>query len=111
MRQGEVWLVDFAPQVGQEVKKRRPAIIVSNNTVGLLALKIVVPITNPPKNNQNWHIHLVPQTHNGLTKNSVADCFQIKSISGNRFIHKLGELNEDELSDVKIAMMLVLDLV
>ena len=111
MKNGEVWLVDFAPQIGQEVNKRRPAIVVSNNMVGLLALKVVVPITNPPNNKQLWHVQLSSRPQNGLIKNSVADCFQIKSISENRFVKKLGKLNEDELSDVKISMMLVLDLV
>ena len=48
---------------------------------------------------------------NGLNKDSIADCFQIKSISKNRFIKKIGTLNEDEMSNVQIAMMLVLDLV
>ena len=111
MKNGEVWLIDFAPQVGEEVKKKRPAIIVSNNIVGLLALKIVVPITNPPIKIQNWHVGINASIQNGLKKDSIADCFQIKSISKNRFIKKIGRLNEDEMSNVQIAMMLVLDLV
>lgn len=110
MKNGEVWLVDFAPQVGQEVKKRRPAIVVSNNVVGSLALKIVVPITNPERYFQNWHVPIIAAEHNGLSKDSVADCFQVKSISEQRFVKKLGELSEEEFSDVKIALMLVLDL-
>ncbi|WP_423191594.1 type II toxin-antitoxin system PemK/MazF family toxin [Cecembia calidifontis] len=35
MKNGEVWLVNFEPQVGQEVKKTRPAIIVNDSSLGI----------------------------------------------------------------------------
>lgn len=111
MNYGEVWLVDFNPQVGAEVKKTRPAIIVSNDTMGALPLKIVVPVTDPTANKQMWHVHLTPTKDNGLAKPSVADCFQAKSISKQRFVKKLGKLNEDEISDIKVTLMAVLDLI
>jgi mRNA-degrading endonuclease toxin of MazEF toxin-antitoxin module len=46
MKHGEVWLVDFAPKVGQEIDKVRPAVIVNHDSMGALQLKIVVPITD-----------------------------------------------------------------
>ena len=111
MKYGEVWRVDFSPQVGAEIDKKRPAIIVSNNAVGALPLKVVVPVTDPTRTTQSWHVPLVPTATNGLVKPSVADCFQIKSVSNDRFIEKLGELSEDESSSIKITLMKVLDLV
>jgi len=110
MKHGEVWQVDFAPAVGQEIKKQRPAIIVNHNAVGSLNLKIVVPISEVNKPS-TWHIPLSPSTSNGLTKNCHADCFQIKSISHDRFIQKLGKLSELEMDEVKLGLVLVLDLV
>ncbi|MCK5775232.1 MAG: type II toxin-antitoxin system PemK/MazF family toxin [Bacteroidales bacterium] len=68
-------------------------------------------LNNPPIKIQNWHVGINASIQNGLNKDSIADCFQIKSISKNRFIKKIGTLNEDEMSNVQIAMMLVLDLV
>jgi mRNA interferase MazF len=47
MRHGEIWLVDFAPKIGEEIDKIRPALIVSNDSIGKLRLKVVVPITDP----------------------------------------------------------------
>tara|TARA_R110000850_G_scaffold35022_9_gene93798 strand:+ start:3685 stop:3798 length:114 start_codon:yes stop_codon:yes gene_type:complete len=34
MRKGEVWLVDFAPKIGQEIDKKRPAVIVNHDSMG-----------------------------------------------------------------------------
>jgi len=45
MRRGQVWLYGADPTIGDEIGKTRPAIIVSNDNVGVLRLKIVVPIT------------------------------------------------------------------
>ncbi len=110
MIQGEIWRVDFAPKVGDEIDKIRPAIIVSNNSVGRLRLKIVVPVTDPGANIQSWHVPLKPDVSNGLSKPSIADCFQVKSISNDRFVSKLGALSEEDLDEVKVCLAKVLDL-
>jgi mRNA interferase MazF len=110
MMHGEIWQVDFAPKVGDEIDKKRPALIVSNNSVGRLCLKIVVPITDPAATIQSWHVPLKPDAPNGLNKASIADCFQVKSISNDRFIAKLGSLNEENMDEVKICLAKVLDL-
>ncbi len=51
-RRGEIWLVDFDPTVGSEIAKRRPAVVVSDDTIGKLPLRIVVPVTD-------WKEHYV----------------------------------------------------
>jgi mRNA interferase MazF len=110
VRQGEVWLVDFAPKIGQEIDKIRPAIIVNHDSMGALQLKVVVPITDAGRVIKDWHIKLSPNSNNGLSKDSAADCFQVKSISKERFIMQLGILSAVELDQVKLGLMKVLDL-
>lgn len=46
MKQGEIWLVSLDPTIGSEIKKTRPAIIVNDNILGRLPLKIIVPLTD-----------------------------------------------------------------
>jgi mRNA interferase MazF len=80
---GEVWQIRFDPAVGDEIKKIRTAVVVSENAVGRLRLKIVVPITEwkPSFANYPWFVRLTPTPTNGLTKVSGADAFQVKSVS------------------------------
>jgi mRNA-degrading endonuclease toxin of MazEF toxin-antitoxin module len=45
MNRGEIWLVSLDPTVGAEIKKIRPAVIVNDDNIGILPLKVIVPIT------------------------------------------------------------------
>lgn len=110
MKNGEIWLVNFEPQVGQEINKTRPAIIVNSDALGTLPLKVVVPLTDGLKQQQNWMAKLNPNQTNGLTKISLADCFQVKSLSKKRFVKKIGVLNEAEMVEVKVCLAKVLEL-
>lgn len=46
MKRGDIWLVSLDPTVGSELRKTRPAVIVSSDGVGRLPLKVVVPQTD-----------------------------------------------------------------
>jgi len=110
MKHSEVWLVDFAPKVGQEIDKVRPAVIVNHDSMGALQLKVVVPITDAVRSIRDWHIPINPSNNTGLSKKSVADCFQIKSISKERFVKRLGVLSTNQMEQVKLGLIKVLDL-
>jgi mRNA interferase MazF len=90
IQRGEVWNVDFDPQVGAEVQKVRPAVVVNISTAGRLPLHIIVPITSghPRFKNYFWMLPIMATSSNGLDNDSYADAFQVKSISTNRFVAK-----------------------
>lgn len=47
MKRGEVWWVEFDPAVGTEIRKTRPAVIISNDTANdNLARVVVIPLTS-----------------------------------------------------------------
>ena len=96
MKQSEIWLIDLEPTLGAEIKKIRPAIIVNNDILGKLPLKVIVPITDwkPKYHVANWMIKIDPDKNNGLSKTSSADCFQIRSLSQQRFVKKMGYVDE-----------------
>ena len=96
-----MWLVDFAPKVGQEIDKVRPAVIVNHDSMGALQLKVIVPITDVVRSSRDWHVPLNPSKDNGIAKESVADCFQVKSISKERFVKRLGSLSTNEMEGGK----------
>ena len=107
INQWEIWDVDFNPTKGQEISKTRPAILVNDQSLGKLKLKIVIPITDVPYPNI-WHESIKNSKSNGLTKDCVADCFQLKSISDDRFKNKRGKLEALYQSRIQLKLMLVL---
>ena len=61
-KRGEIWLVNFDPTVGAEIKKVRPAIVMSSDAVGKLPIKLIAPITDwkPYFSNNFWHVKIEP---------------------------------------------------
>jgi len=104
-KRGEVWLVDFDPAVGAEIRKLRPA---SVDAVGRLPLRLVVPVTDwkPSYVGYPWFVELPASPRNGLSKHSGADAFQTKSISENRFVRRLGEVTAAQLDEIAEAIAL-----
>ena len=45
MKQGEIWEINLSPTIGAEIKKKRPAVIVNDNSIGILPLRVIVPLT------------------------------------------------------------------
>jgi mRNA interferase MazF len=92
MKQNEIWLTNLDPTIGAEIKKTRPAIIVSDNSLGKLPLKIIVPLTDWKDRYEiaPWMIRVEPDSKNGLKKTSSADCFQVRLLSQRRFVKRIG---------------------
>ena len=109
INQWEIWMVDFNPTKGEEISKLRPAIVVNDQHLGKLNLRVVVPITDVKVVNV-WHHEIIPNKANGLRKNSAADCFQLKSLSCDRFVKKIGSLDTINQPYIQLKMMLVLGL-
>ena len=78
----------------------------NENAIGRLRLKIMVPITEWKTRYARypWFVYLAPAPINGLTKDSGADAFQVKSISETRFLDRLGELTPAQLDDIANAI-------
>ena len=110
MKQGEVWLVNLDPTLGSEIKKTRPIIIVNNNSLGKLPLKIIVPLTDWKDRYgvSPWMIKLRPDKDNNLTKDSSVDCFQIRSVAEERLIRKIGYVNPDVMERIRKSIAIVL---
>lgn len=112
MKQNEIWLINLDPTIGAEIKKTRPAIIVNDNALGKLPLKIIVPVTDWKDSYQvaPWMIKISPSKENGLTKVSSLDCFQIRSVSETRFVRKLGVIDNLTSEKIRIALSKVLSI-
>lgn len=112
MKQGEIWLINLDPTVGAEIKKIRPAIIVNDNALGKLPLKIVVPVTDWKERYTiaPWMVKLIPDKTNKLSKESSADCFQVRSVSEDRFVKKVGVADTDTMDKIRKGLSIVLSI-
>ncbi len=109
MKQGEIWLVNLNPTVGAEMQKVRPALVVNADDLARLPLKIIVPVTDWKERYQivPWMLKLTPSTANGLSKESAADCFQIRCVAQERLIRKTGQITSDEMEMIKSKIVAV----
>ncbi len=112
MRRGQIWLYNSNPSIGDEISKIRPCVIANNDEIGILRLKVIVPIAGWDDDfvNVSWMVQLLPTPGNGLSKISAADAFQVRSISQRRLIRQVGELSEAEMRSITQALAIVLNI-
>lgn len=110
MQRGEIWLVNLDPTVGSEIRKTRPAVIVSSDLIGILPLKIIVPLTEWKDRYAQapWMVRIDPDEQNSLSKPSSADTLQIRSVSQQRLVQRLGVISSIQVAKIVQAVMLVL---
>ena len=111
MKQGQIWEINLSPTVGAEIKKKRPAVIISDDAIGVLPLRVIVPITEWKNNFYGavWMVKIDPNEYNNLEKTSAIDCFQIRSISTSRFLKKNGDVSSKILNEIKAAVKCLID--
>ncbi|MEA3359385.1 MAG: type II toxin-antitoxin system PemK/MazF family toxin [Thermodesulfobacteriota bacterium] len=110
MRQGEIWEINLSPTVGAEIKKKRPAVIINDDAIGILPLKVIVPITEWKDRFQGaiWLVRIEPDNENKLMKPSAIDTFQIRSVSSKRLLRKTGSVSSNVLDEIKTAIKAVI---
>ncbi len=110
MNRGEIWLINLEPTIGAEIKKTRPAVIINDNRLGKLPLKIIIPLTDwkDAYSIAPWMVNIFPDDDNNLSKESSADCFQIRSVAQERFIKMIGRITDKQLAGIELALAKVL---
>ena len=110
-KRGEIWLINFDPTIGTEIKKTRPGVIISSDAAGKLPIKLTVPITDWKSYfaNNLWHVKINPDKTNGLSKVSAVDTLQLRGLDTRRFIRKLGNLSEDKIIEITIAIATLIE--
>lgn len=111
IKRGEIWLVNLDPTIGAEIKKIRPVIVVSSDSIGSLPIKLVAPLTEWKEYLEEnvWHIKLIPDDINGLEKTSAIDTLQLRGVDVQRFVRKLGLVSPLVMRSVVAAIAAVID--
>ena len=104
VRRGDVVLASLDPTVGVEIKKTRPVIVVSNDSINHWSqLAVVVPLTKNVARLSPSHA-LIPRGAAGLAFSSKAVTEQIKAVDKRRLVKKLGALPPELLMHVERAL-------
>lgn len=108
---GEVWLVELDPTKGQEMQKIRPAAVIHSTTLNNQALRIIVPITTCRPKHARWLflVFLQKSDSNGLDSDSGANTMQLRCVSIERMVRKLGELAEEDMQQILAGVALCID--
>jgi mRNA interferase MazF len=100
MKRGEVWWVEFDPSVGSEIRKRRPAVIMSNDAANRnLTRVVVVPLTS---NTGRQYPGEAVVTVGGQSSKAMTD--QIMAADKSRLKAQLGELSKADMLEVEDAI-------
>jgi len=110
IKRGEIFLVNFDPTVGAEVKKSRPAVIVSNDINNTHSPIIsIAPITSKVTRVYSFEVE-IPAGTAGLPNRSKVMVNQTRAVDKIRFLKKLGQLPASIMADVGQALKLHYDL-
>ncbi|MHB1538885.1 MAG: type II toxin-antitoxin system PemK/MazF family toxin [Solirubrobacteraceae bacterium] len=106
----EVWLLDFGDPVGREQSSGRPAVVVSSDPLNdsRAGVVVVVPITTTFRGLPS-HVE-IDLGSSGLDEISYAKCEDVKSVSEQRLIGRLGAVTEQTIFQISRVLRLLLDL-
>ncbi|MBI4384462.1 MAG: type II toxin-antitoxin system PemK/MazF family toxin [Nitrospinae bacterium] len=106
MKRGEVWWVNFGPSIGGEIKKKRPAVIVSNDASNKFLNRVqVVPLTS--KTGQLYPSEALV-SFGGKESKAMAD--QLATVSKSRLFKRAGHILEEDMLKINGAIKIQLDL-
>jgi len=103
--------VNFDPTVGTEIQKTRPAVVISSDAIGRLPVKVVAPLTEWRDGfaGDVWHVLVVPDAGNGLSKLSAADVLQVRGVDTQRCLSRIGRVSETVLVEIVTSLALVVE--
>ncbi len=111
-RLGSIWLVNFDPSVGTEIRKTRSAVIISGTAFNQRSKVTVLPITSAVPNDGLRAVVLpvIPSTLNGLNSESFIVCVDPMTFDKRRLVRCLGELELQQIQEIQQILARYLEL-
>ena len=103
--------MNLDPTRGSEMRKTRMVLVISSDALGVLPIKLGVPITEWQASfaNHLWHVPVEPNGRNGLTKKSALDVLQLRALAMDRFIQRRGTVESGLMAEVTAAVAALIE--
>ena len=110
-KRGEVWLVDLNPTRGQEIQKTRPIAVISSDLFEPIPMRIAISITSWQEKfkDRPFMVRIDASANNGLDRDSAGNVLQIRSLSTDRFVRRLGQVSEEVLQELLSGLVVCID--
>ena len=109
VRRGEIWVAELDPARGAEIRKTRPVVIISADGMGVLPVKLAAPCTTSGLPPALWRVPLPKSALNGLDRDTILDLMQIRSISVERLIRRIGSVDADTMAEVAAMVAAIVE--
>jgi mRNA interferase MazF len=109
---GSIWLVRFDPSVGTEIRKTRPAVIISGTVFNRRSKVTVLPLTTSnPRDRRllSIMISITPSDTNGLDVESFLICVEPMTFDKKRLVKYIGQLEDNQIQQFKSILRRYLD--
>ena len=108
---GEVWLVRLPRAVGAELQRDRPVVVISSPAFDTAPIRIVAPLTTwqPEFEDRINKLRIAVTDRNGLQADSAADFLQVRSVSSERFVARLGTLEAGHVEEIVAGVAIAID--
>jgi len=109
---GSIWLVTFDPEIATEIRKTRPALIISGTSFNQRSKVTVLPITstNPSDRLRPVIVPLIASPSNGLSNNGFVVCVDPMTFDKRRLIQYLGQIDVEQLPEIQRILVRYLEL-
>jgi mRNA interferase MazF len=106
MKRREVWWVNFDPSIGGEIKKKRPAVIISNDASNKFLNRVqVVPLTSKTERIYPSEAVVV---FKGEERKAMTD--QLATVSKARLFRRADILSQEDMRKIEEAVKVQLDI-
>jgi mRNA interferase MazF len=108
-RRGEIRWVKLDPTIGAEAQKTRACLIVQSDVMNQHGLLTIVMPLLPGQKQAPYTVVVRASSENGLDQDRYLDVAQIRSVSYERILGKLGVLEDEYWEEIQTALNIVLD--